>query len=72
MVLGHSSDIDPDEDGLRSLLPDVDPSVVRRVLGRTGYESEQESEAELLADLVMTKVSHFRNSVPMRSFWGTS
>ena len=72
MVLGHSSDVEPDEHGLRALLPDVDPSVVRRVLGRTGYESEQESEAELLADLVMTKVSHFRNSVPMRSFWGAS
>ena len=72
MVLGHSSDVEPYEDGLRLLLPDMDPDYVRGALGRNGVDSEQESEAELLADLVMTKVSHFRNSAAMRSLWGNS
>jgi hypothetical protein len=36
----------------RMLLPDLDPALVRRVLGRTGYSSEQEREAELLASLI--------------------
>ena len=70
MVLGHTSDVEPSEDWLRLLLADVDPAAVRSTLGRNIIPSEQESEAELLADLVMTKVSHFRHSAAMRSLWG--
>lgn len=72
MILGHSSDQEPDEDWLRLLLSDVPPDALRSALGRNLVSNEQESEAELLADLVMTKVSHFRDSAAMRSLWGTA
>jgi hypothetical protein len=36
----------------RVLFPNLDPEVVRRVLGRAGYSSEEEREAELLASLI--------------------
>jgi hypothetical protein len=34
------------------LLPNLDPAMVHRVLGRAGYSSEEEREAELLASLI--------------------
>jgi hypothetical protein len=36
----------------RLLLPDLDPEMVRRVLGRTTYSAVEEQEAELLASLI--------------------
>ncbi|MGW5332224.1 regulator component [Streptomyces bauhiniae] len=36
----------------RLLLPGVDPALIRRVLGRTGYSSTEEREAEYLASLL--------------------
>jgi hypothetical protein len=35
-----------------TLLPSLDPEVVRRVLGRAGYSTDEEREAELLASLI--------------------
>jgi len=37
----------------RMLLPDVDPSLVRLVLGRSAYTSTEEQEAETLASLIL-------------------
>jgi hypothetical protein len=34
------------------LMPNLDPEMVQRVLGRAGYTSEEEREAELLASLI--------------------
>lgn len=34
------------------LLPNLDPALVQRVLGRAGYSSEEEREAEMLASLI--------------------
>lgn len=34
------------------LLPSLDPQMVHRILGRAGYTSEEEREAELLASLI--------------------
>jgi hypothetical protein len=36
----------------QSLLPDLDPEMVQRVLGRAGYSSAEEREAEMLASLI--------------------
>jgi hypothetical protein len=36
----------------RLLLPSLDPAMVSRVLGRTGYGSTEEREAEFLASLI--------------------
>jgi hypothetical protein len=37
---------------VEELLPNLDPEMVHRVLGRAGYTSEEEREAELLASLI--------------------
>ena len=36
----------------RQLLPDVDPVLIQRILGRAGYSTEVEREAETLASLI--------------------
>lgn len=41
-----------DEADHARLLPDLDPEMVRRVLGRTSYSTVEEQEAELLASLI--------------------
>ncbi|MCE7006440.1 hypothetical protein LWC34_26960 [Kibdelosporangium philippinense] len=41
-----------DSSVLRKLLPSISPDVVRRVLGRVDYATEQEQEAEMLASLI--------------------
>jgi hypothetical protein len=40
------------------LMPDLDPSTIRRVLGRVSYTNEQEQEAEMLASLVRAKARY--------------
>lgn len=40
------------------LLPHLPPALVRRVLGRTVYTEPQEREAELVASLILTRVTH--------------
>lgn len=37
---------------MRLLLPDLDPRMVQRILGRTAYLAVEEQEAELLATLI--------------------
>ncbi|SUD49565.1 Uncharacterised protein [Nocardia otitidiscaviarum] len=56
--------------GVQQLLPDVDPALIRRVLGRSQFADHQEAEAELFADLLLVGVSRWRSSRPMTSFWG--
>ncbi|SEP53083.1 hypothetical protein [Amycolatopsis saalfeldensis] len=36
----------------KALLPDLDPVMVERVLGRAGYSTAEEREAETLATLI--------------------
>ncbi|MGW5053571.1 hypothetical protein [Actinokineospora sp. NPDC004072] len=59
LVLGHSAAGTPaadDVDLLSTLLPDLDPTMVRRMLstalGRRGYTDHQEVEAEMFASLL--------------------
>ena len=48
ILSGHSG-----ADGaLAQLFPDLDPATVSRVLGRVGYSTEQEREAEMMASLI--------------------
>ncbi|MER5963208.1 hypothetical protein [Streptomyces sp. NPDC002057] len=46
----------PDDDDTlrRTFLPDLDPRMVGRILGRTNYSTRQEREAELLASMLRT------------------
>ncbi|MFC4147268.1 hypothetical protein ACFO0M_13520 [Micromonospora mangrovi] len=52
IISGHTLGVDIADSVLGGLLPDLDPTSIRRVLGRVGYTSEQEREAEMLASLV--------------------
>ena len=47
----------------RLLFPDLDPETVQRVLARTTYSNEAEQEAELLASLILQRVS--REQTPL-------
>lgn len=55
LILGHG-ERGPDRRlavDAASLLPDIDPALLRRALGRSGYLSEQEEEAELTASIII-------------------
>ncbi|MFC9252224.1 hypothetical protein [Amycolatopsis thailandensis] len=41
----------------KTLMPNLSPELVRRVLGRTGYSAVEEQEAELLASLLAQRVA---------------
>jgi hypothetical protein len=43
------------------LLPDLDPSMVQRVLGRTCYPTWAEQEAEMIASLILARVERQRD-----------
>lgn len=41
----------------QALFPDLDPAMVRAVLGRAGYTTDEEREAETLASLIRQRAS---------------
>jgi hypothetical protein len=45
------------------LLPSLDPAMIERVLGRTGYSAHEEQQAEMIASLILQQVSD-RSSEP--------
>jgi hypothetical protein len=55
MLCGHSAAELPENDMLRRLFPDLSPTMVKTVLSRSGYQSEYEREAELLASLILAQ-----------------
>lgn len=69
MLLDHA-DGSAGLEGIRQLLPDIDPALILRVLGRSEFSDHQEDEAELFADMLLSGVSRWRSPRPMRSFWG--
>ncbi|MFI6028177.1 hypothetical protein [Amycolatopsis magusensis] len=52
----YPASLDPAEQAAM-LLPGLDPAMVRRVLGRAGYSSAEEREAELLASLIRQRAT---------------
>lgn len=52
MLLGHDGGTGAWH-GLARLAPDVDPALIRFVLGRSAYTSVEEQEAETLASLIL-------------------
>lgn len=63
MVLDHATVGDATTRLQDRLLPDLDPTMVATVLGRSIYTTYQELEAETLADLIGGRAQ--RSSVPM-------
>lgn len=52
MLLGHEGTAAFHKQA-RLLAPDVDPAMVRLILGRTAYSTQEEREAEALASLIL-------------------
>ncbi|HEY0002757.1 MAG TPA: hypothetical protein VGB74_20050 [Actinoplanes sp.] len=55
LICGHLTAPVLDAQASRLLLPDLDPSLVRAVLGRTNYSEVEEQEAELIASLLLRR-----------------
>ncbi|MGW4652205.1 ParH-like protein [Kitasatospora sp. NPDC004289] len=64
LLCGHqdarSSADGPGGGGVAGLLPHLSGELVRRVLGRSAYDSAQEQEAELFASLVLHRAAGLR------------
>lgn len=55
LICGHMTAPVLDAEVSRLLLPDLDPSLVRAVLGRTDYSEVEEKEAEMIASLLLRR-----------------
>jgi hypothetical protein len=55
LICGHLTAPVLDTETSRLLLPNLDPSLVRAVLGRTNYSEIEEKEAELIASLLLRR-----------------
>ena len=53
MLLGHDAGAAVLQKLAGLLVPDVDPAMVRLILGRTAYSTQEERDAEALASLVL-------------------
>ncbi|MEV1144176.1 hypothetical protein [Micromonospora sp. NPDC049799] len=53
LLAGHRPAAVLDPDASRLLLPDLDPRLVRRFLGRSNYDAEEEREAEVIGSLLL-------------------
>jgi hypothetical protein len=78
ILIGHSSAEQGDallgglypateSDALQERYPDFDPYVIRRALGRTYYDTEQEREAETVATIILEWASVLDYVVPQSS-----
>lgn len=61
LVSEHGPPDVSDEEAVAVLMPDLDLDMVRRVMSRHGYTSEQEEEAELVASLVLERAGRTRS-----------
>lgn len=55
LICGHLTAPVLDGEASRLLLPDLDPSLVRAVLGRSNYSEVEEKEAEMIASLLLRR-----------------
>ncbi|MFE0458516.1 ParH-like protein [Kitasatospora sp. NPDC058965] len=53
LICGHHESAPTAATAARTLLPNLSPALVARVLGRTVYSEPQEQEAELLASMIL-------------------
>ncbi|RJQ76048.1 ImmA/IrrE family metallo-endopeptidase [Pseudonocardiaceae bacterium YIM PH 21723] len=67
IICGHRSDVPIDQGIAGMLFPDCDPQLVRDMLRRGDFSTQQEQEAEIIASLVMEKVSR----QPLEPTWAT-
>ncbi|MEU7046351.1 toxin [Streptomyces varsoviensis] len=65
MLCCHSDAAGADATGIESFVPHLDPQRVRDVLGRTSYTTEEEQAAEMVASLILERVTR----PPVESVW---
>jgi hypothetical protein len=63
LICDHHAPAVSREEISQMLLPDLDPSIVQRVLGRTYYPTGAEQEAEMIASLILARVERQRVEV---------
>ncbi|MBO0805846.1 MAG: hypothetical protein J2P25_22585 [Nocardiopsaceae bacterium] len=60
LLCGHVGAPEISEEHASQLFPRLNPDLVRRVLGRSGYTSEEEQEAEMLASMISQRAGRQR------------
>ena len=68
MLCDHQADATWDLDHLASMLPDITPGTIQRMLGRHGYSSDEERGAEVMASLILARA----DTGPSPAITGTS
>jgi hypothetical protein len=66
MLLGHGGGKGNGRDLAGLLAPDVNPALVRVVMGRSAYTTAEERDAETLASLILGQASNFRPQLTAR------
>lgn len=66
ILAGHDGAQTLDPEASRLLLPDLDPGLVHRFLGRTDYSRDQEREAEMIASLLVRRANQATLNMRMR------
>ncbi|MEU8183489.1 hypothetical protein AB0B85_17415 [Micromonospora sp. NPDC049044] len=63
LLAGHRATEVLDADASRLLLPDLDPQLVQRSLGRSNYAAAEEREAEMIGSLLLRRLRGRRGDV---------
>ena len=64
MLLGHEGSASARQNLGRLLAPDLSPALAGLILGRTGYRTAEERDAETLASLILERVSEPQDPAP--------
>ena len=64
MLCGHNSTEAVSDQAIKVLFPDLDPALVRRMLGRGGYTDRDEQEAEVVATVMLGRLARSGASAP--------
>ena len=62
ILCGHTGGPTLSEEHATRLFPQLDTGMIRRVLGRAGYPSEEEQEAEMLASMILHRAERHRRA----------
>ena len=62
LLCGHTGGPELRDEHARRLFPTLDPDLITRFLGRSGYTSEEEQEAEILASMILREAGRHRRS----------
>jgi hypothetical protein len=64
MLCNHVTPLRLEGDYAKRLVPDLDPDLIKLMLGRTSYTTEQEREAETLATLILSRARRAASDPP--------